>query len=79
MLAQNKLSQKLSKLLIQSCFFSLSAQIWKLSNLILCDSSSDVEIHVCDEVKNMKKTFVCNQKLLVEKMGYFAEVTLGKC
>ncbi|RZC32253.1 hypothetical protein BDFB_000698, partial [Asbolus verrucosus] len=37
-----------------------------------------VEIHVCDEVKNMKKDFVCNQKLLVEKMGYFAEVTNGQ-
>jgi hypothetical protein len=41
-------------------------------------SSSEVEIHVCDEVKNMKKDFVCNQKLLVEKMGYFAEVTTGQ-
>ena len=37
-----------------------------------------MEIHVCDEVKNMKKDFVCNQKLLVEKMGYFAEVTTGQ-
>lgn len=34
-------------------------------------------IHVCDEVKNQKKDFMCNQKLLVEKMGYFAEVTSG--
>ncbi|XP_044764034.1 uncharacterized protein KIAA1841 homolog isoform X2 [Coccinella septempunctata] len=41
-------------------------------------SSSEVEIHVCDEVKNMKKDFYCNQKLLVEKMGYFAEVTAGQ-
>ncbi|XP_018562047.1 uncharacterized protein KIAA1841 homolog [Anoplophora glabripennis] len=41
-------------------------------------TDSEVEIHVCDEVKNMKKTFVCNQKLLIEKMGYFAEVTLGQ-
>ncbi|KAH0822226.1 hypothetical protein GEV33_000565 [Tenebrio molitor] len=39
---------------------------------------TEVEIHVCDEVKNMKKDFVCNQKLLVEKMGYFAEVTTGQ-
>ncbi|ERL92574.1 hypothetical protein D910_09887 [Dendroctonus ponderosae] len=39
---------------------------------------SEVEIHVCDEIKNTKKTFTCNQKLLVEKMGYFAEVTLGQ-
>ncbi|KAK5638995.1 hypothetical protein RI129_013290 [Pyrocoelia pectoralis] len=39
---------------------------------------SDVIIHVCDEVKNAKKDFVCNQNLLVEKMGYFAEVTAGQ-
>ncbi|XP_018323565.1 uncharacterized protein KIAA1841 homolog [Agrilus planipennis] len=39
---------------------------------------SEVLIHVCDEVKNMKKDFVCNQKLLVEKMGYFAQVTAGQ-
>lgn len=41
-------------------------------------SASDVIIHVCDEVKNAKKDFVCNQRLLVEKMGYFAEVTEGQ-
>ncbi|CAK1552368.1 unnamed protein product [Leptosia nina] len=38
----------------------------------------DVEIHVCDEVKNMKKDFRCPQKLLVSKMGYFADVTAGQ-
>ena len=32
---------------------------------------------MCDEVKNMKKDFRCSQKLLVTKMGYFAEVTTG--
>lgn len=31
-----------------------------------------------DEVKNIKKDFLCNQKLLVEQMGYFAEVTMGQ-
>ncbi|KAG5897817.1 hypothetical protein JTB14_011817 [Gonioctena quinquepunctata] len=41
-------------------------------------TDSEVEIHVCDEVKNTKKTFFCNQKLLIEKMGYFAEVTQGQ-
>lgn len=40
--------------------------------------SSEVEIHVHDEVKNIKKDFLCNQKLLVEQMGYFAEVTMGQ-
>lgn len=29
-------------------------------------------------MKGAKKDFTCNQKLLVEKMGYFAEVTTGK-
>lgn len=41
-------------------------------------TDSEVEIHVCDEVKNLKKTFTCNQKVLIEKMGYFAQVTLGQ-
>nr|XP_034827909.1 uncharacterized protein KIAA1841 homolog [Maniola hyperantus] len=38
----------------------------------------DVEIHVCDEVKGLKKEFRCAQKLLVSKMGYFADVTAGQ-
>ncbi|KAJ0173314.1 hypothetical protein K1T71_011490 [Dendrolimus kikuchii] len=38
----------------------------------------DVEIHVCDEVKGLKKDFRCPQKLLVSKMGYFADVTAGQ-
>ncbi|KAM3957862.1 LOW QUALITY PROTEIN: uncharacterized protein ACR2FA_008130 [Aphomia sociella] len=38
----------------------------------------DVEIHVCDEVKGLKKDFRCSQKLLVSKMGYFADVTAGQ-
>lgn len=42
------------------------------------NSSVEVEIHVCDEVKNMKRDFRCPQKLLVTKMGYFAEVTTGE-
>ncbi|XP_017786703.1 PREDICTED: uncharacterized protein KIAA1841 homolog [Nicrophorus vespilloides] len=36
---------------------------------------SEVEIHVYDELKGTKKDFICNQKLLVEQMGYFADVT----
>ncbi|XP_052738882.1 uncharacterized protein LOC112050728 [Bicyclus anynana] len=38
----------------------------------------EVEIHVCDEVKGLKKDFRCAQKLLVSKMGYFADVTAGQ-
>ncbi|XP_023022944.2 SANT and BTB domain regulator of class switch recombination isoform X1 [Leptinotarsa decemlineata] len=45
---------------------------------LVSKTDSEVEIHVCDEVKNTKKTFFCNQNLLVGKMGYFAEVTQGQ-
>lgn len=41
-------------------------------------SSNEVEIHVCDEAKNIKKDFRCPQKLLVEKMCYFGDVTAGQ-
>lgn len=37
-----------------------------------------MEIHVCDEAKNIKKDFRCPQRLLVQKMCYFAEVTAGQ-
>lgn len=37
----------------------------------------DVIIHVCDEVKGVSRDFTCPQKLLVSKMGYFADVTNG--
>ncbi|CAK1590010.1 unnamed protein product [Parnassius mnemosyne] len=45
-----------------------------------CNQKQDgeVEIHVCDEVKGLKKDFRCPQKLLVSKMGYFADVTAGQ-
>jgi hypothetical protein len=49
----------------------------KVINL-LNNSRAEVEIHVCDEVKNVKRDFRCPQKLLVNKMGYFAEVTTGE-
>ncbi|XP_059489230.1 SANT and BTB domain regulator of class switch recombination [Neocloeon triangulifer] len=42
------------------------------------NSNAEVEIHVCDEVKGLKKTFKCPQALLVSEMGYFAEVTAGQ-
>lgn len=35
-------------------------------------------IHVCDEVKATSKDFSCPQRLLVTKMGYFADVTAGQ-
>lgn len=37
-----------------------------------------MEIHVCDEVKHLKKDFRCPQSLLISKMGYFAEITAGQ-
>lgn len=33
---------------------------------------------MCDEVKGVSKDFMCPQKLLVSKMGYFADVTSGQ-
>ncbi|XP_012270182.1 uncharacterized protein KIAA1841 [Orussus abietinus] len=39
---------------------------------------NEVEIHVCDEAKNIKKDFRCPQRLLVQKMRYFADVTAGQ-
>lgn len=44
----------------------------------LGDKSHEVLIHVCDEVKGTSKDFSCSQKLLVTKMGYFADVTAGQ-
>ncbi|KAH8259547.1 hypothetical protein KR026_006102 [Drosophila bipectinata] len=38
----------------------------------------EVVIHVCDEVKNTSRDFICPQHLLVSKMGYFADVTAGQ-
>lgn len=40
--------------------------------------SREVTIHVCDEVKGASRDFTCLQKLLVSKMGYFADVTAGQ-
>lgn len=40
--------------------------------------SREVTIHVCDEVKGASRDFTCPQKLLVSKMGYFADVTAGQ-
>ena len=51
--------------------------IFSHSNLLF-NFRGDVEIHVCDEVKGLKKDFRCPQKLLVSKMGYFADVTAGQ-
>ncbi|XP_076384709.1 uncharacterized protein LOC117223482 isoform X2 [Megalopta genalis] len=39
---------------------------------------NEVEIHVCDEEKNIKKNFHCSQKLLIQKMRYFADITAGQ-
>ncbi|XP_071448625.1 SANT and BTB domain regulator of class switch recombination [Hetaerina americana] len=62
-----------------------SSRIISGPNQIVCNKDkavirrkSKVEIHVCDEVRNVKKKFKCPQKLLVSKMGYFAEVTTGQ-
>ncbi|CAK9807021.1 SANT and BTB domain regulator of class switch recombination [Anthophora quadrimaculata] len=41
-------------------------------------SENEVEIHVCDEEKNIKRNFHCPQKLLIQKMRYFSDVTAGQ-
>lgn len=38
----------------------------------------ELTIHVCDEVKGVSRDFTCPQKLLVSKMGYFADITNGQ-
>lgn len=38
----------------------------------------ELTIHVCDEVKGISRDFTCPQKLLVSKMGYFADITSGQ-
>ncbi|XP_063709375.1 SANT and BTB domain regulator of class switch recombination [Culicoides brevitarsis] len=38
----------------------------------------EVIIRVCDELKGVSRDFSCPQKLLVSKMGYFADVTAGQ-
>ncbi|KAL1502409.1 hypothetical protein ABEB36_007555 [Hypothenemus hampei] len=60
----------------KSCGDASSSSV--INKVAVTKTASEVEIHVCDEVKNLKKTFICNQTLLVEKMGYFAEVTMGQ-
>uniref|UniRef100_A0A6P7FTN9 Uncharacterized protein KIAA1841 isoform X1 n=1 Tax=Diabrotica virgifera virgifera TaxID=50390 RepID=A0A6P7FTN9_DIAVI len=49
-----------------------------IKSLPVVKADSEVEIHVCDELKSAKKTFYCNQNLLISKMGYFASVTQGQ-
>lgn len=51
-----------------------------LSQLAIPDNRSEPEviIHVCDEVKGTSRDFSCPQKLLISKMGYFADVTAGQ-
>ncbi|XP_052861833.1 SANT and BTB domain regulator of class switch recombination [Anopheles cruzii] len=51
-----------------------------IAQIAIPDSRSEPEviIHVCDEVKGSSKDFTCPQKLLVSKMGYFADVTAGQ-
>lgn len=54
----------------------------KKSPIVILDQSKNHEpeltIHVCDEVKGVSRDFTCPQKLLVSKMGYFADITSGQ-
>ena len=62
-------------------FFSQKS-IRKKSPIIVVDQTKNSEpeltIHVCDEVKGVSRDFTCPQKLLVSKMGYFADITSGQ-
>ncbi len=62
--------------------FSFNKSIRKKSvSPIIVDSKEtepELTIHVCDEVKNISRDFTCPQKLLVSKMGYFADITNGQ-
>ncbi|XP_001648568.2 uncharacterized protein KIAA1841 homolog [Aedes aegypti] len=51
-----------------------------VSQITIPDSRAEPEviIHVCDEVKGTSRDFSCPQKLLITKMGYFADVTAGQ-
>lgn len=61
--------------------FSSQRSLRKKSPIIV-DQTRNVEpeltIHVCDEVKGVSRDFTCPQKLLVSKMGYFADITSGQ-
>ncbi|XP_053675983.1 SANT and BTB domain regulator of class switch recombination [Anopheles nili] len=51
-----------------------------IAQIAIPDSRTEPEvvIHVCDEVKGSSRDFSCPQKLLITKMGYFADVTAGQ-
>lgn len=59
-----------------------SRSLRKKSPIVLDQTKSNAEpeltIHVCDEVKGVSRDFTCPQKLLVSKMGYFADITNGQ-
>lgn len=54
----------------------------KKSPLIIDQTKSlnepELTIHVSDEVKGVSRDFTCPQKLLISKMGYFADITSGQ-
>lgn len=45
---------------------------------ILLPLRREIVIHVCDETRGTKKDFTCPQGLLLEKMVYFRDITLGQ-
>lgn len=58
-------------------FISLSFSI-QMSFSLTIPYRCEIEIHVCDEAKNIKKDFRCPQRLLIQNMCYFADVTAGQ-
>lgn len=59
-------------------FCEIKIYFFSIKYTVLQYYRSEVVIHVCDEVKGVSRDFTCPQKLLVAKMGYFADVTAGQ-
>ena len=68
--------QSLAHLLAQDSMWASSSNF--LLFFILFPLRREIVIHVCDETRGTKKDFTCPQGLLLEKMVYFRDITLGQ-
>lgn len=83
---QNKsivsIDKKMSSTELGSGIIFSQRSLRKKSPIVLdqtkCSAEPELTIHVCDEVKGVSRDFTCPQKLLVSKMGYFADITSGQ-
>lgn len=76
------IDKKMSSTELGSGIIFSQRSLRKKSPIVLDQTKSSAEpeltIHVCDEVKGVSRDFTCPQKLLVSKMGYFADITSGQ-